>query len=253
MNNIPILEYDPAPTAVIEPHVERFPTQLPDKCVLCFFPEVLQKLADGGQLQPIGHMYIESGHNPVYHLEIEGQTLTVTHPGVGGPVAAFYLEILIANGCQTFVACGGAGVLHNDLAMGHVIVPTTAVRDEGTSYHYLPPSREVAASADMVAVIERTLQARHVPFTSGKTWTTDAIFRETRARVDRRRAEGCLTVEMEAATFFAVAQHRGARFGQLLYGGDDLSGDEWDERDWIRQPTTRERLFWLAVDACLAA
>ncbi len=64
-----------------------------------------------------------------------------------------------------------------------------------------------------------------------------------------RKAEGCLTVEMEAAAFFAVAQFRGVQFGQLLYGGDDLCG-EWDARDWTTH-TVREKLFWLAADACL--
>jgi uridine phosphorylase len=85
----------------------------------------------------------------------------------------------------------------------------------------------------------------------GKTWTTDAIYRETPARIARRRAEGCITVEMEAAAFFAVAQFRGVTFGQILYGGDDVSGDLWDDRDWDRQTSTREKLFWLAAEACL--
>ena len=64
-----------------------------------------------------------------------------------------------------------------------------------------------------------------MPFVTGKTWTTDGLYRETRGKVDRRVAEGCLTVEMEAAAFFAVAAFRGVSFGQLLYAGDDLSGD----------------------------
>ena len=75
-----------------------------------------------------------------------------------------------------------------------------------------------------------TLEAHHVPYVPGKTWTTDALYRETRGKVERRVAEGCLTVEMEAAAFFAVAAFRGVTFGQLLYAGDDLSGDAWDQR-----------------------
>jgi len=125
------------------------------------------------------------------------------------------------------------------------------VRDEGTSYHYLPPGREVAASPEGVAALERTLEAHNVDYLIGKTWTTDGIYRETRAKVERRRREGCLTVEMEAAAFFAVAQFRGVLFAQLLYGGDDVSGEHWDSRQWDKQSSVREKLFWLAAKACL--
>jgi uridine phosphorylase len=86
---------------------------------------------------------------------------------------------------------------------------------------------------------------------TGKTWTTDAIYRETRDKVARRVAEGCLTVEMEAAAFFAVARFRGVSFGQMLYAGDDLSGDAWDARGWPRHETGRDLLLRLAAEAVL--
>ena len=137
------------------------------------------------------------------------------------------------------------------MVVGHVVVPDSAVRDEGTSYHYLPPSREVAPSPAAVAAIITTLQRHNVPYVVGKTWTTDAFYRETAARVARRRAEGCLTVEMEAATLFAVGRFRGVSVGQLLYSGDDLSGAEWNGRQWRDRTPIREQLFRLAAGACL--
>jgi uridine phosphorylase len=142
-------------------------------------------------------------------------------------------------------------VLNREIALGHLVVPSSALRDEGTSYHYLPPSREVDASPEAVRAIQQTLDDAGVPYVTGKTWTTDAIYRETSTKIARRREEGCLTVEMEAAAFFAVAQFRGITFGQILYGGDDMSGDLWDKRDWDIQTSTREKLFWLAAEACL--
>jgi uridine phosphorylase len=175
------------------------------------------------------------------------------HPGVGAPFCAAVLEELIALGGRTFMACGSAGALRSEITAGHLVVPTSAVRDEGTSYHYLPPAREVQPSAGAVAAIEATLKKHNVPYVAGKTWTTDAIYRETPAKVARRRAEGCLVVEMECAAFFAVAQFRGVTFGQILYGGDDLSSDTWDMRDFIHgQASLRERLFWLTAEACLS-
>jgi uridine phosphorylase len=142
-------------------------------------------------------------------------------------------------------------VLDGTIAVGHVVVPLAAVRDEGVSYHYLPPSREVEAASAAVTAIQSTLERHAVPYLLGKTWTTDGIYRETHARMARRRAEGCLTVEMEAAAFFAVAQFRGVACGQLLYGGDDLSGEVWDGRQWQKDASVREKLFWLAAEACL--
>jgi uridine phosphorylase len=135
--------------------------------------------------------------------------------------------------------------------VGHLIVPTSAVRDEGTSYHYLPPGREVDASPEAVAAIERVLQDRGRRYLLSKTWTTDAFYRETPAKVQLRKSEGCLTVEMEAAAFFAVAQFRRVPFAQILYGGDDVSGNEWDHRGWHERASVREVLFWLAAEACL--
>ena len=103
------------------------------------------------------------------------------------------------------------------------------------------------ADPEGVSAAAALLEERGVPFTAGKVWTTDAIYRETRQKVDRRKAEGCLVVEMEAAAFFAVARFRGIRFAQLLYGGDDLSGAEWDSRGWTVSPS-RKLTFDLAVE-----
>ena len=138
-----------------------------------------------------------------------------------------------------------------DVALGHVVVPTAAIRDEGTSYHYLPAARTVEPSADAVAAILDTLKQRGIAHVTGTTWTTDAPYRETRDKMARRVEEGCLTVEMEAAAFFAVAQFRGVSFGQVLYAGDDLSGDAWDSRDWDDHASGREMLFHLAAESVL--
>ncbi len=247
----PILEYDPASEAVIEPGKLIKPIGAPERCVICFFQEVFERLRDESRLTLISTRKSEMGSHPVYEMLVDGERVAVFHPGIGAPLAAGLLEEVIPLGCRKFIACGGAGVLNREIAVGHVVVPTAAVRDEGTSYHYLPPSREVFASPEGVAAIERTLQARRVPYVLGKTWTTDAFYRETPDKVAMRRAEGCLTVEMEAAAFFAVAQFRGVPFAQMLYGGDDVSSDNWDSRGWQTRQSIRERVFWLAVEACL--
>jgi len=251
VQDYPILEYDDAPEAIIEPSRVIQPINISEYCVLCFFQEVIGQICR--EEHCIHHLSSEIGRNPVYEIEAHGRRLAVVHPGVGAPLAAGFLEELIALGCRKFIACGGSGVLSPEITVGHVVIPTSAVRDEGTSYHYLPAGREAYASQEGVRALDAVLNKHHIPYVVGKTWTIDALYRETRAKMARRKAEGCITVEMEAAAFFAVAQFRGVTFAQILYGGDDISGDEWDNRDWIGgQASTREKLFWLAAEACLS-
>src|SRR5690606_16827330 len=161
----PILEFDSEPTAVIEPSLIHSPINLPERCVLCFFNDVIRAVDTSETIKTeiAHHIGSEIGKVPVYIIKHEGQPCTVVHPGVGAPLAAAFLEEMIALGCSKFIACGGAGVLNGDLVVGHLVIPTSAVRDEGTSYHYLPPGREVAPSPEGVAAIEATLTARHVP------------------------------------------------------------------------------------------
>jgi len=248
----PILEFDDAREAVIEPSRLIPRADVPSRCVLCFFQEVLAALpADHGATQ-VAEVRSEQGITPVYALEVGGTPFVAAHPGVGAPFAAAVLEELIAMGCDRFIVCGGAGVLRRDLVVGHPVIVTGAVRDEGTSYHYVAPSREVVAEPGPVAALEGVLRAHGVEYLAGKTWTTDAFYRETPDRVARRREEGCLTVEMEAAAFLAVARFRGVALGQVLYSGDDVSGEVWDSRRWQDRTSVRERLFWLAAEACAA-
>ena len=192
------------------------------------------------------------GSHPIFEIDYGGQRLGVALAGVGAALAAGWLEELIGLGARRFIVAGGAGALVPDLALGHVVVPDSALRDEGTSYHYVPASRLVHPSADALSAIVDTLTKREIPHVIGTTWTTDGFYRETRGKVARRVAEGCLTVEMEAAALFAVAQFRGVSLGQLLYAGDDLSGDVWDPRGWNRHTTGRDLLIRLAAESALA-
>ncbi len=247
----PILEFDPAPHALIEPSVVYRKLDVPEHCVICFFREVIEKVANEHHARIHATHRWEDGLHHLYEINYQGQRLAFIHPGVGAPMAAGILEDAIARGCRKFIACGGAGVLAKDIGVGSLFVVSAALRDEGVSYHYLPASREVIANPAAVAAIESTLKARRLPYSLGKTWTTDAPYRETPARIARRRLDGCVTVEMEAAAFMAVAEFRQVTFGQLLYGGDDLSGDRWDERAWTSLHDLRENLFWIAAQACL--
>ena len=219
--------------------------------VLCFFNDLLDQLADRGELLPRYELRSEMGRNPVYEFATDHGTVAVVHPGVGAPLAAGVVEEMAAIGATTFVACGGAGTLVADLALGHVMVVASALRDEGTSFHYAAPSRIIDADPLGVRVLDDVLTEHRVEHFVGRTWTTDAYFRETRARVARRVDEQCSMVDMESSAFIAVSKYRGLRFAQLLYAGDSLAGDEWDSRSWVSAFERREQLFRLSAVAAL--
>jgi uridine phosphorylase len=248
----PILEYDPEREAILNPAMLTEPKFPPStRAVACFFQDVLQGLAQEGRLREVHRLGSEIGPNLVYQMEEQGESLLVFHPGVGAPLAAGFLEEMIALGGRKFIACGGCGVLRAEIAAGHPVILVAAVRDEGTSYHYLPPAREAAPSPEAVAALEAACRQLNVEYRLGKTWTTDAFYRETPARRELRLQEGCDVVEMEAAAFFAAAAFRGVQFGQVVYGGDLVIPEGWDYRGWNNRSDSRRLMFDLAVQAVL--
>jgi uridine phosphorylase len=250
----PILEFDGEADAVIEPSKVIPPIDIPERCVLPIYHTVIARLLASSRLEHVTNIHTAMGPLPVYKMRHDNAELAVAHPGLAAPLAAGVMEELIASGCRKFIACGSAGVLDSALSPGTVVVPSSAVRDEGTSYHYIEPAREIAADPRVVKIISSVLERHGVKYRVGKTWTTDAFYRETRPRVARRKSEGCLTVEMECAAFLAVSQFRAAVFGQILATGDDVSGVDWDPRDWNSATHSDfwDKLFWLSVEACVA-
>jgi uridine phosphorylase len=189
---------------------------------------------------------------PIYEMEIMGKKVHLSLGYVGAAGSAAFLEELIASGFSKFIVCGGAGVLRKDIAVGHLIIPTSAIRDEGVSYHYLAPAREIECNPEVIGKIEEELNKYKIDYIKGKTWTTDSFYRETEDKIELRKSEGCLTVEMEAAAFFAVARFRNVKLGQILYGGDDLSSMTWDSRKWHNKTEIRENLVDLSIRICVS-
>ncbi|MBI5622536.1 MAG: nucleoside phosphorylase [Elusimicrobia bacterium] len=247
---IPLLEFDPSRRAVIEPLDAVKHRDIPKRCVLCFFQEVIKRVKNKLHFKTLPPFTSEMGKIPVYAATYRGRPMGIIPAAVGSPLAAAILEDVIARGGRKFIACGGAGVLNSGIGSGDIVVPTSAVRDEGTSYHYLPAHQEARPSPQAVAAIIGVLKRHGCQYVKGKTWTTDAFYRETHKKVAARRKQGCLTVEMEASALFAVARFRDITLGQLLYGGDDVSGIGWDRREFGLRIPAREKLFWLAVEAC---
>lgn len=164
--------------------------------------------------------------------------------GCGGPATALVVEELVAAGVETFLTVGLAGCLQRDVGTNEIVIADRAIRDEGTSYHYLEPEHVVEASESLVAVAEDELSSEDQPFRTGTTWTSDAFYRETPSAIGRYARNGVLTVEMEAATLFAVAKRRCVDAGALFIVSDYLTPSEWD----VQVGRTRKDLLILASE-----
>lgn len=252
MEQFPILEFDPDPSAMIRPEMSYQRQQVPEGCIMSFFAEANEAFLARHPHRAIVKMPSESFCPTVYLVDTPGGEIGLIQAPVGAPMAGGYLDNLAAIGFSKFMVCGSAGVLNHDLAVGHLMIPETAVRDEGTSYHYAPPGREISMNPAVVAILARVLEEKNLPYRKVKTWTTDAFYRETRAKVARRRAEGCACVEMESSALFAVADYLNVKLGQLLYSGDTLAGEEWDSRGFQSRTEVRALLLETAID-CLFA
>ena len=246
----PILEFDEDKEALIKPSNVIKYIGAPERCVLCFFDDAIEKILMEYPNKVISHFIASSLWLPIYELEYMGERLALMQAGVGAPVAAAQIEELVAIGCRKFIVSGMCGVLE-DIPVGHFMIPTAAVRDEGTSYHYVAPSREIIADERIVRVLEDTLSEKEIPYIKVKTWTTDAFYRETPKKVELRKSEGCVTVEMEAAAYMAAARYNNAEFGQILCAGDSLAGEAWDSRGYSSRTEIMEQVLRLTLDACV--
>jgi len=142
--------------------------------------------------------------------------------GIGSPNAATVLEELIALGGRIFLNIGTAGGLHHE----GVFLCTKALRDEGTSYHYLPKEKFTLPDEKLTEKLGRCIEKEGVEFFSGTTWTIDAPYRETKAEVEKYSKKGIVTVEMESSALFAVAKYRKVKIASAFVVSD-LLGKKW--------------------------
>ena len=245
-NSYPVCEYDTSRNPLIKPS-DFLAKTLPSKCVITFFRKELDQFVEEMQLPVIEYLHSEVLDIPIYEYSTPANRICITMPFCTAPGAAGTIEELHAMGCDKFIICGGAGSIRKDSEVGEIIVPLSAVRDEGTSYHYLEPSREVECHKPTVDLVVSGLEKLGIPYTTGKTWTTDAMYRETPDMIEQRRNEGCITVEMEAAAFFAVSKYYDIPLAQLLYAGDDVSGEKWDNRNWNKQKNVRSNMILTSI------
>lgn len=233
-NELTILERDTDQQAVIMPgHGWDYP--FPERAVMMYMDDEIHAYAEAHGAVKIGEFDSIMRIAPVYHLVHNGVELALVQAPLGGPAAVMFMEQLWAGGARKIISCGCCGALLEDTA-GTYYIPTSAIRQEGTSFQYMEPSREVETDEEAVQAIERALDKAGEAHCRCKTWTTDCFYRETKDVVNQRKSEGAAVVEMECASTAACAKFRGIQFAQLLFTADTLANvEEHDTRNWAKE------------------
>ena len=222
----------------------------PEICVSTFSEGIIQKFSSLEHTKKIAEFYNANGIIHVYKILYKGTDIAFYLSRVGAPACVAGFEEIIAMGAKKYVLFGSCGVLDDDKVKDNIIVPVSAVRDEGTSYHYISSSPEIEADVHSVQALENVLRNCGFPYIKGKTWTSDAIYRETISAIQERRQEGCLVVEMECASMLAAAKYRHIPFIQFLYGADNLSSDTWEIRDLNLYGMNRAEQYMVLAFEC---
>ena len=195
---------------------------LVDKCLVLFSKEIHDHLLGQHDCTVIGRIGACNGYTPIYSFQLEGEPVAFFLSAIGSALASgFCYEVHWQTGAAKFVMFGSCGSLNGEATRGRYIVPTAAYRGEGASYYYAPAADYIGIqNADRVAAIFDEMDA---PYVRGWVWTTDSMLRETVGLVRRRKAEGCLAVEMELAGVQALCDFYGLELYDFLEAGDVLA------------------------------
>lgn len=220
--------FDNKSDAIINPKINPDAPHF-DACIVTFSDKIEKFVLGNYNCVQVASFKFATGVTPIYSIEYKGKRFAFYKTYVGAPACVGTVEDTLSEiNTNKYIVFGGAGCLNKEIARGKVMVPTEAYRDEGTSYHYMPASDYVELkNHNMVA----EFMARNgIPHISGKTWTTDSFYRETRNNFEKRKADGCISVEMECAALQAMCNFRNLELYMFFTSGDLLDAPEWDKR-----------------------
>ena len=209
---------------------------VPDICILDPDGDIVRALRRGG------HARLSSGwacyHTELYEFDYGGERFGIIGCAVGASFAVLLAEELFVSGCELLISMTSAGQILAQGPTPYFVVIDRALRDEGTSYHYLPPTEFADADQALVDAVMRELGDTGQTVHRGAAWTTDAPFRETAAAIEEARARGILAVEMEAAALYAFSRARQKLVlclahvtNQMAVDGGDFEKGEADGAD----------------------
>ena len=200
-----------------------------DACILTFSNIIEEYILNHYKCEKIGEIRDAADIRFIYKIDYKGKKIGFYKTYVGAPSCVGSIETAFSEiKTKRFIVFGGAGCLNKEIAHGKVMVPTEAYRDEGTSYHYEEASDYIKIKNSNV--VSEFMKINEIPYVEGKTWTTDAFYRETINNMEKRKADGCISVEMECSAIQALCNFRNLDFYTFFTSGDLLDSPKWDER-----------------------
>ncbi len=205
------------------------PATIPSICVLDFDGDLVDAL-EAAKLTTKSKSWA-CFHTAMQLLDVAGIEVGIVGRTIGGPYSVLVAEQMAVSGAEVIVGLSSAGRVSSELALPSLVVPTKALRDEGTSTHYIEPGRYVNAPEPLAGVLAEELIGAGLPVARGAVWTTDAPYRETASQILNHANEGILAVEMQAASLFAFAQARQLHVGEVVHvtNATDNDGENFDK------------------------
>lgn len=221
----------------------------PEGLIFCY-----QKSLMGSILENHKTTKVEGFYGEMYLLnETNNKVAIIGKFGIGSPIVVALLEELIAFGIKKFISIGTAGTLQKNIAIGSLMICEKAIRDEGTSHHYIKHSKYAHASKKMIDKIKKSLDKFKQKYFVGTSWTIDAPYRETIAEARQYQKENVSTVDMEASALFAVAQYRNVELGAIFTISDSLAELKWEPKFHSKKTKMGlEILYKIAADVLIS-
>jgi uridine phosphorylase len=244
--------FDNSTEEILKPsHMAKPVEGFPEIVIVTFGKKMLDILLNKNKAEIVSTM-MAGMEIPIYKAEYKGKEVAFYLTVVGGAGTVGLLEEIIVKGGKKILLFGSSGSLGKNITDGHIIVPTFAYRDEGTSYHYVSAEIGDYIEINTANRLLKIFSDIGIPAIGGKTWTTDAIYRETYRNKELRKNDGCITVEMECASVMAMAKFRNIDIYQFLYTADNLDCKEWEPRLLGNMPQDiREKYAQIALEVSI--
>lgn len=220
--------FDNKSSAMINPSLteDRFKC---DACIITFSNIIEENAVKEYNCEKIAEFKFVCGTTPIYKFNYKGKTFCFFRTYVGSPACVATIEDSLSEiATNKYIIFGGAGCLNKEIAHGKIMIPTESYRDEGTSYHYMEASNYVTIKKSNI--VADFMRENNIPYIEGRNWTTDSFYRETINNVNKRKDDGCISVEMECSAVQAMCDFRNIELFYFLKGGDMLDAPEWDSR-----------------------
>lgn len=246
-----MIKFDSDKNAILNPWDFIKPVEnMPKVAVACYSCATFDRMINSLDVKQLSKYSDANCDIPVYGTIYKGVDIALFMIRVGAANSVGALEDVFQMGCEKVIVFGTCGVLDKNIEDCSIIIPYSAIREEGVSYHYVPASDEIEVNKEHMDTFKQLLDELGVKYTVGKTWTTDGFYRETAGKVEAMKEKGCVCVEMECSADAAVAQFRGKELVQFFYAADNLDSEDWDARSLANEAKLedKDRIATIALE-----